>query len=220
MKAKKPFISGLAGAGIFTALAASLCCITPLLALFSGAAGTTSAFSWMEPFRPYLIGITLLVLGLAWYLKFRPAKTQAAACDCEDENQKISFWQSKLFLGIVTAWTLLIMAFPYYEPVFYPDIQKEIVIVRQNNLQTIRLNVKGLTCQACNKHLENAMYQVPGVIHAKANDLSGKLQIEFDKSKTAEPNIIRAVNATGYKVSEDTSTKSPKRDKLQNHETH
>ncbi len=220
MKTKKSFITRLAGAGIFAALAASLCCITPFLALFSGAAGTASAFSWMEPFRPYLIGITLLVLGLAWYLKFRPAKTEGTACDCEDEKQRISFWQSKLFLGIVTALTLLMMAFPYYEPVFYPDNKKEIVIVRQNNLQTIRLNVEGLTCQACNKHLENAMYQVPGVIRAKANDLTGKLQIEFDKSKTAEPNIIRAVNATGYKVLEDTLTKSPKRDKLQNHEIH
>jgi len=56
---------GLLGTGVITAIAASLCCITPILALISGASGIASSFTWMEPFRPYLIGITVLVLGFA-----------------------------------------------------------------------------------------------------------------------------------------------------------
>ncbi|PZX67881.1 hypothetical protein LY54_00620, partial [Salegentibacter mishustinae] len=51
---KKNESSGLLGAGLLTAAAASLCCITPILALISGSAGIASSFSWMEPFRPYL----------------------------------------------------------------------------------------------------------------------------------------------------------------------
>ena len=43
------------GVGIFAAIAASLCCITPLLAILAGASGIASAFSWLEPARPYLI---------------------------------------------------------------------------------------------------------------------------------------------------------------------
>jgi mercuric ion transport protein len=46
---------GIIGAGLLTAFAASLCCITPVLALFSGATGIASTFSWMEPYRPYLV---------------------------------------------------------------------------------------------------------------------------------------------------------------------
>lgn len=49
----------LVGAGVLSAVAASLCCITPVLALISGASGVASTFSWMEPARPYLIGITV-----------------------------------------------------------------------------------------------------------------------------------------------------------------
>ncbi|HEY1054273.1 MAG TPA: heavy metal transporter, partial [Emticicia sp.] len=45
-------------AGILTAFATSLCCITPVLALLGGASGLASSFSWIEPFRPYLIGLT------------------------------------------------------------------------------------------------------------------------------------------------------------------
>ena len=65
----------VAYAGILTAMAASICCITPVLALIAGTSGIASTFSWVEPFRPYLIGITILVLVFAWYQKLRP-KTQ------------------------------------------------------------------------------------------------------------------------------------------------
>lgn len=57
----------LIGAGLLTAIAASLCCITPVLALVAGTSGLASTFSWLEPFRPYFIGLTILVLGFAWY---------------------------------------------------------------------------------------------------------------------------------------------------------
>ena len=57
----------LIGTGLLTAITASLCCITPVLALIAGTSGIASTFSWIEPFRPYLIGLTILVLGFAWY---------------------------------------------------------------------------------------------------------------------------------------------------------
>ena len=203
MSTKKSSSTKLAGAGILTAVAASLCCITPVLALISGATGAASAFSWLEPFRPYLIGITVLVLGFAWYQKLKPRKTEDIECDCE-EDKKISFWQSKIFLGIVTLFAVLMMAFPYYGSVFYPDHKKEVVIVSQNDIQTLHLNVSGLTCQACDSHVENAVYQVPGVLNAKADFHTGKAVVKFDKSKTSPDEIIKSINATSYKVVGDT----------------
>ncbi len=59
---------------IIAAIGASLCCITPVLALISGVSGIASTFSWLEPLRPYLIGITVLVLAFAWYQKLKPKK--------------------------------------------------------------------------------------------------------------------------------------------------
>ena len=77
----------LIGAGLLTAITASLCCITPVLALIAGTSGIASTFSWIEPFRPYLIGLTILVLGFAWYQKLKPQKE--IDCDCEmDEKTK------------------------------------------------------------------------------------------------------------------------------------
>jgi len=117
----------LIGTGILTAIASSLCCITPVLALISGTSGVASTFSWLEPFRPYLIGFTIIVLGFAWYQKLKPKKE--TDCDCET-GEKTSFIQSKLFLGIVTIFAIVMTAFPYYSSVFYPKSEKEIALYR------------------------------------------------------------------------------------------
>jgi mercuric ion transport protein len=42
--------------GVVAALAASSCCIPPVIAAIAGVGGISSSMSWMEPFRPYLIG--------------------------------------------------------------------------------------------------------------------------------------------------------------------
>ncbi len=206
MKTKKSNAAKLAGAGIFTAIAASLCCITPVLVLISGATGTASAFSWLEPFRPYLIGITVVVLSFAWYLKLKPRTAEEIECACE-EDKKSSFSQSKIFLGIVTVFAVLMMAFPYYGSVFSPDPKKEVAIVQQNDIQTLHLDVRGMTCSACDNNVENAAYQAGGVIDAKADYRTGKAVVKFDKSKTSADKIIKSIDATSYKVIGDTLEK-------------
>jgi mercuric ion transport protein len=83
----------LIGAGLLTAIAASLCCITPVLALIAGTSGLASTFSWLEPFRPYFIGLTILVLGFAWYQKLKPQKK--IDCNC-DTTEKPKFYANKI----------------------------------------------------------------------------------------------------------------------------
>jgi len=86
------------GAGVLTAIAASLCCITPGIALLAGSSSIAANFSWIEPARPYLIGLSIAVLAFAWYLKLKPAKTNDMDCNCETAK-KSSFLQSKTFFG-------------------------------------------------------------------------------------------------------------------------
>jgi copper chaperone CopZ len=189
----------LLGTGLITAIAASLCCITPVLALIAGTSGIASSFSWMEPFRPYLIGLTLLVLGFAWYQKLKPRKAEEIQCDCEEDEKK-PFMQSKTFLGIVTVFAALMLAFPYYSSVFYPDNKKEVVIVNAFDIQTLQLDIEGMTCQACNSHVTHAAQEVDGVIEAKADYKIGKADVKFDKTKTSKEAIVKSINATSYKV--------------------
>mgnify|MGYP001322339754 CR=1 FL=1 len=74
------------GTGLLAAIASSLCCIAPLLALLGGVAGTASTFSWIEPARPFLIGISVIALGLAFYQAYKPKPVDN--CNCEVPEKK------------------------------------------------------------------------------------------------------------------------------------
>lgn len=189
---------GIIGAGLLTALAASLCCITPVLALLSGAAGIASTFSWMEPYRPYLIGITIAVLGFAWYQKLKPKK---AEIDCACEEDKPSFWQSKSFLGIVTVLAFLLMAFPSYSKIFFPKtMATQKIVVDKSKIQQVKLNISGMDCQACSQTINLALSKIPGVLQYKTSYEDANSLVKFDKSKISIDTIVNVVNETGYKV--------------------
>lgn len=190
-------------AGLLTATAASLCCITPVLALISGTSGIASTFSWMEPYRPYLIGLTIAVLAFAWYQKLKPKK---ADIDCECEEDKPSFWQGKTFLAIVTVLAVLLMAFPSYSKIFFPKkATTQIIVVDKSSIQQVKLDIKGMSCEACTETINLALSKVPGVLEYKTEYKDGSSIVKFDNSKTNEKTIVEAVNETGYKVSNTTA---------------
>lgn len=200
----------LVGAGVLSAVAASLCCITPVLALISGASGVASAFSWMEPARPYLIGITVLVLGFAWYQKLKPRTAEEIQCDCESarsaggEDERPSFWQSKKFLGIVTVFAVLMLAFPNYAHIFYPsNSNKEVVIVNATDIQTVAFDIRGMTCNGCASHVENKVNKLPGILEVFASYEEATAKVKYDNTKTSAEEIEQTINSTGYKVARE-----------------
>lgn len=187
------------GAGVLAALAASLCCITPVLALLAGTSGLASTFSWLEPFRPYLIGLTVVVLGFAWYQKLKPQTANEIDCDC-DEDGKTPFIQSKKFLGLVTFFAVVMLAFPMYAHIFYPDNSKEVIVVNQNDIQTALFEVKGMTCAGCEEHVKHSINELEGIIEANASFKDGTASVKFDGTKVTLEELKKAIDATGYKV--------------------
>ena len=189
----------LIGAGLLTAITASLCCITPVLALIAGTSGIASTFSWIEPFRLYLIGLTLLVLGFAWYQKLKPRKE--IDCECETD-EKPKFIQSKKFLGIVTAFAIIMLAFPYYSEIFYPKMEKQIMIVDKSDISTTEFKISGMTCASCEEHVNHEVNKLNGILDSKASYENGNAVIEIDLTKTNENEIEKTINSTGYKVTD------------------
>lgn len=189
----------VASAGVFTAIVSSLCCIAPVFALISGTSGIAATFSWMEPYRPFLVGLTILVLAFAWYQKLRPRTAEEIACACEDD--KPSFWQSRSFLSIVTVFAAVMLSFPSYAHVFYPDNQKsEVVLTATSQIQTASFEIEGMTCSGCEAHIKHAAAELDGVIQTIASHADGTAKVEFDASKTTKEDIIAAIKTTGYKV--------------------
>ena len=186
---------GLAG---LTAIAASLCCIAPVLAFVAGIGGMASTFSWLEPFRPYLIGSTILVLGFAWYQKLKPKKD--IDCDCDEET--VPFMQTRTFLAIVTVFAGLMLAFPYYSSVFYPDTPTSNIVVNQDNLKKVEFSISGMTCTGCEEHITHAIIVLDGIQSVNASYEKENAIVHFDETKTSKAAIAEAINSTGYKITD------------------
>jgi mercuric ion transport protein len=59
---------GFLVAGILAAVGASICCVGPLVLLALGVSGAwIGSLTAFEPYRPVLIGLTLLFLALAFH---------------------------------------------------------------------------------------------------------------------------------------------------------
>lgn len=194
---KKSQSKGVATTGIFAALAASSCCIPPVIAAIAGVGGVAGSLSWMEPLRPYLIIIAVVAIGYAWYSHFKSKK--ADECGCEIEKPK--FYQTKGYLIGITLFAALALTFPYYTHIFYPsNDKKEVVIVNASDVQTVTFEVKGMTCNGCASHVENDVNKLPGTIKVDASYEEATAKVEFDQSKVSLAQIEEAINGTGYKV--------------------
>lgn len=105
--------------GVVAAIAASLCCIGPLVLVLLGVGGAwVGNLAVLEPFRPWFLGAALVALFLAWKRIYRApdaaACTPGSLCALPQTNRlyKVLFW-------IVAALIALAFVFPYLAPLFY-----------------------------------------------------------------------------------------------------
>lgn len=109
----------LSAGGILAAVAASSCCVLPLLFVSVGITG-----SWMvnltalEPFRPYFIAFAALALGGGFYFTYRTPKVAACASgDVCGTARTRRLTKAMLWTGVVVV--AIGAGFPYAAPWFY-----------------------------------------------------------------------------------------------------
>ena len=107
MKAQHVTSVGSVGAGVL----ASACCLGPLLMSMLGLSGLAFA-QRLEPLRPYLLGLTYLLLAGAFWLEYRPRATDCgpgASCDMPRGSRlgRIGLWTAAFVVVLATT-------FPWY----------------------------------------------------------------------------------------------------------
>ncbi|MEK7253602.1 MAG: mercuric transport protein MerTP, partial [Bacteroidota bacterium] len=145
-------------------------------------------------------GLTVAVLGFAWQQKLKPQKAEIA-CDCEADG-KTPFLQTKICLGIVTAFAVLMLAFPHYSKIFYPDNIQAFTIGREADVQTATFDISGMTCTSCEEHVKHAVNKLPGIVELTASHEKGDAVVKFDRTKSSVEEIKAAIDETGYKVTD------------------
>jgi len=96
-------------ASVVAATAASVCCIGPVVAAVLGAGALGAASTRFEPYRPWFLGLTLILLGVGFASTYR-REPECADGTCPPASQrtaKIVLWISVVLVGLVAA-------FPYY----------------------------------------------------------------------------------------------------------
>jgi mercuric ion transport protein len=99
---------------VLAAIIGSLCCVAPLVLLTLGISGAwISQLTALEPYRPIVIGIALVFIGLAFrQLYIIPARcVPGEAC----ANPRLQRRQRQVFWAVVVGLAALI-AFPWYAP--------------------------------------------------------------------------------------------------------
>ncbi len=183
--------------GILTALASSLCCITPLIAILLGTGGIASTFSWLTPARPYFIGLSILVLVIAWYQKLKTEKTDTCGCDIK---QQTSFLQSKAFLFVTTIGSVLLLSFPSYAYLLFSNPSPAITVNSTTVVQEVEFKIKGMSCSGCEYEVKTEVNKLKGIITVNVSYEKGSATVKFDNKQTNISEITKAINSTGYKV--------------------
>ena len=98
--------------GVIASIVAASCCIGPLIFAVLGVS-SAGLLSKMEPYRPYLTVLTLVLLGLAFFYTYK----KKPADECEDgsycANPKSDKWNKRI-LWIATVLILGFLTFPYW----------------------------------------------------------------------------------------------------------
>jgi len=175
--------------GIITAIIASLCCIGPVLVALVGI-GSVGAFAIFETYRPYLIGVTILLLGVAFYLVYRTREVHCEDGTCKIESagkwNKVGVWGATFLAAIA-------IAFPYLGVAPSSAVNTAV-----QGKAIVTLSIEGMDCKACAKGVEGSLASIKGVRKANVEYEQGKGVIEYDPAIVQPKAFVDRVNESGF----------------------
>ncbi len=202
MKNENVFIGG----AVFAAIASSLCCVLPLVAVVFGlgAFGAASAF---ETLRPYLLALAFAALAFSFYRVYfrREACAGGQSCATKPVN-KIN--QLFLWAGVLV---ILTFAFaPYYTGYLAAAVSNpqqppadSMPIVSETEIQankTAVIEVEGMTCEGCAVHINETLKKLNGVFSAEADYPKKNVKVVFNPKQITLAQIKKAIDEIGYKA--------------------
>ena len=101
------------------ALLASGCCVAPLLLALAGVSGAwIGQLRRIEPYSPWLMGLSFIALAFAGWRLFRPPPA-GASCDVGDDACRRSNAVARRWFWLVALLALVPLMAPFVAPWFY-----------------------------------------------------------------------------------------------------
>lgn len=204
MKKENVFVGG----AVFAAVASSLCCVLPLVAIVFGlgAFGAASAF---ETLRPYLLVLAFTALAFSFYRVYlrREKCAEGESCATKPVNKlnQIFLWSG---LVLITAFALA----PYYTGYIVsavvtnpqkPSTDATMPIAVETESQankTVIIEVDGMSCAGCEPHINETLKALNGVASAEASYKNKNVKVVFNPKQITLEQIKKAIDEIGYKA--------------------
>ncbi len=70
----------------------------------------------------------------------------------------------------------------------------------QENADTVRFQIKGMSCKGCSRRIDQALKKMPGIRTITVSFKEHTALVGFDPAQTTAENIRKAIEDMGYKV--------------------
>ena len=184
------------GGALLAALAASWCCLGPLLlaALGVGGAGATAT---LGAFRPYHLAGTALLLGAGFFFAYRkPRKSAADACGCEKPRVnrvgRFGLWIGTLLVVLVAAAPALLAK--------WSNTRTSPASVDDAKLAKATIDVQGIDCEACAAPIRKALTRVGGLRDLDLDVAKQAVRVTYEPASGRLAAYVVAINDLGYEA--------------------
>ncbi len=90
----------------------------------------------------------------------------------------------------------------------------------QQQLTSVDIAVRGMTCASCQSHVQHALEDQEGVTDASVSLMLANASVTFDPQRTNPDKLIRAINGSGYAASLPASAESALEEQQTSEEEH
>lgn len=158
-----------------------------------------AASALFEKWRPVFLGVTFVLLALAWYLTYRKPK---AGCDegsvCA--TKPVAKW-SKVVLWFATGVVLVTAAFPSLSSAILRGTQSNApVAVADGNSAVLKVKIPSMDCAACAVSIQTKLLKQTGVVTAQVSYDAKEAVVRYDATKLSPETIIAVIDETGFKA--------------------
>ena len=186
---------------VAAAIAASICCVGPLIAVMLGV-GSLSAASKLQEWRPLLLGVTFVLLALAWHLTYR--KPNAEACRQRGACATRSGTKGgKVILWITTILAVALAAVPLYAGAVAWFLHPEGARSARSagaRASTLAVKIPSMDCAACAMNIQRRLMKEAGIARAEVVFRTKEAVIEYDSARISADKIAAVIDEAGFKA--------------------
>jgi mercuric ion transport protein len=188
------------GASILAAVAASLCCALPLIAAIAGI-GVAGVSGFFAAWRPYLLGVTAILLALGFYFSYRRQKQGSCEPGSACERPAAGRY-GRLGLWLATVFVVLFAAFPYYSPALSRRLSGKAAQAATPAfaVQHVSFAVQGMTCPVCAQGVEHRLNSMQGVTKASVSYEHKNAEIDFDPRLVKPEQLEQPFKDAGFQA--------------------